>query len=73
MPRVMACMISVGTSVCKTLLQKQPQTLNPDVIGLGWGVLTQRPNNHILTQNLYYNYYYQNPEYLILGYLDPKP
>ena len=28
-------------------------------------------NNHILTQNLYYNYYYQNPKYLIIGYLDP--
>ena len=28
-------------------------------------------NNHILTLNLYYNYYYQNPKYFILGYLDP--
>ena len=43
MPGVMACVISVGSSVCKTLLQKQPQTLDPDVIGLGWGVLAQRP------------------------------
>ena len=31
----------------------------------------QVPNNHILTQNLYYNYYYPNPKYLILGYMDP--
>ena len=30
-------------------------------------------NNHILTQNLYYSYYYPKPKYLILGYLDPKP
>ena len=28
-------------------------------------------NNHILTQNLHYKYYYQNPKYLIIGYLDP--
>ena len=28
-------------------------------------------NNHILTQNLYYNYYYPKPKYLIIGYLDP--
>ena len=31
----------------------------------------QVPKNHILTQNLYYNYYYQNPKYLIIGYMDP--
>ena len=31
----------------------------------------QVPNNHILTQNLYYNYYYPKPKYLIIGYLDP--
>ena len=31
------------------------------------------PNNHILTQNLYYNYYYPNPKYLIIGYMDTKP
>ena len=28
-------------------------------------------NNYILTQNLYYNYYYPKPKYLIIGYLDP--
>ena len=28
-------------------------------------------NNQILTQNLHYNYYYPNPKYLIIGYLDP--
>ena len=35
-------------------------------------VLTLRvqvPNNHILTQNLYYNYYYPNPKYQNIGYL----
>ena len=31
----------------------------------------QVPNIHIPTQNLYYNYYYPNPKYLIIGYLDP--
>ena len=31
----------------------------------------QVPNNHILTQNLYYNYYYPNSKYLIVGYMDP--
>ena len=28
---------------------------------------------HILTQNLYHNYYYPKPKYLIVGYMDPKP
>ena len=31
----------------------------------------QVPNNHILTPNLYYNYYYPNPKYVIIGYMDP--
>ena len=31
----------------------------------------QVPNIHILTQNLYYNYYYPNPKYLINGYMGP--
>ena len=31
----------------------------------------QVPNNQILTQNLYYNYYYPKPKYLIVGYMDP--
>ena len=31
----------------------------------------QVPNNHVLTQNLYYNSYYPKPKYLIIGYLDP--
>ena len=31
----------------------------------------QVPNNHTLAQNLYYNYYYPNPKYLIIGYMDP--
>ena len=33
----------------------------------------QVPNNHILTQNLYYNYNYPKPKFLIIGYMDPKP
>ena len=31
----------------------------------------QVPNNHILTQNLYYNYYYPKPKYLVIGCMDP--
>ena len=31
----------------------------------------QVPNNHILTQDPYYNYYYPKPKYLIIGYMDP--
>ena len=31
----------------------------------------QGPNNHILTPNLYYSYYYPKPKYLIIGYMDP--
>ena len=31
----------------------------------------QVPDNHILTQNLHYNHYYQNPKYLSIGYMDP--
>ena len=40
----------------------------------GSGLRTLRvqvPNNHTLTQNLYYNYYYPRPKYLIIGYMDP--
>ena len=31
----------------------------------------QVPNDRILTQKLYYNYYYPNRKYLIMGYMDP--
>ena len=31
----------------------------------------QVPNHDILTQNLYHNYYYPKPKYLVIGYLDP--
>ena len=31
----------------------------------------QVPNSHLLTKNLYHNYYYPNPKYLIIGYMDP--
>ena len=33
-------------------------------------LFVQVPNKHILTHNLYYNYYYPNPKYLIIGYMD---
>ena len=41
------------------------------VEGLGLTQRVQVPNNHILTQTLYYNYYYLKPKYLIIGYMDP--
>ena len=41
-----------------------------DIIGYR-SLRVQVPNNHILTQNLYYNHYYPNPKYLIIGYMDP--
>ena len=31
----------------------------------------QVPNNHILTQNMFYKYYYPKPKHLIIGYLSP--
>ena len=31
----------------------------------------QVASHHILTQHLYYNDYYPEPKYLIIGYLDP--
>ena len=31
----------------------------------------QVPNNHMHAQNHDYNYYYPNPKYLIIGYMDP--
>ena len=33
----------------------------------------QVATKHILTPNLYHNFYYPKPKYLIIGYLDPKP
>ena len=35
------------------------------------GLRVQVPSNHILIQNLYYNYYYQSPQYPSIGYMDP--
>ena len=29
----------------------------------------QVPNNHLLTQNQYYNSYYPNLKYLVIGYM----
>ena len=31
----------------------------------------QVPNNHRVTQTLYYNYYYPKPKYPIIWYMDP--
>ena len=50
----------------------------PGVLQLRDGAAIQEPaprvqvlNNHMLTQHLYYNYFCQNPKYLIIDYLDP--
>ena len=62
-------------------LECQPSTLTlpqPPIRGLYYNyhdrisLRVQVPNNHImLTPNLYSNYYYPNPEYLLIGYMDP--
>ena len=31
----------------------------------------QVPNDHIRTQNQYYDYYFPKPKYLVIGYNDP--
>ena len=41
-----------------------------------WGLYedtlrVQVPNDHVLAQNLYYNYYCPKLKYLIIGYMDP--
>ena len=42
-----------------------------ELVLLGWGTRKpQVPNSHILTQNLYYKYYYPIPKYPIIRYLD---
>ena len=43
----------------------------PEFSGYTVPLRVQVPNNHILTQNLYYNYYYPKPKYLSIEYLDP--
>ena len=42
-----------------------------DIFRIAVPLRVQVPKNHILTQNLYYNYYYPNPKYLVIGYMDP--
>ena len=44
-----------------------PDTLNSEPLSLR----VQVPKNHMLNQNLYYDYYYPKPKYLIIGYLGP--
>ena len=34
-------------------------------------IRVQVPNNHILTQNVYYKHYYPTPKYLIIGHMGP--
>ena len=58
--------LTVGLAKCKYALWF--------ILALGCATSTLRvqvPNNHILAQNLYYNSYYPNPKYPIIGYLDP--
>ena len=58
------CIINRG------VLVPQPE-LGPHYSHMPITLRAQVLNNHILAQNLYYNYYYPNPKYLIIGYLDP--
>ena len=37
----------------------------------GLTITVQVFNNHILTQDLRYNYYYQSFKYPVIGYMDP--
>ena len=53
---------------CTTLL---PQRTGMKLLLIPAPLRVQVPNSHILTQNLYYNYYYPKPKYQIIGYLDP--
>ena len=53
---------------------QNPKAIVQGIIRDDWGSLSLRvqvPNNHILAQNLYYNCYYPEPKYLIIGYMDP--
>ena len=47
-----------------------PQGLECLVLMSKTPLRVQVTNNHMLTQNLYYNYYYPKPKYLTIGYLD---
>ena len=38
---------------------------------INYPIFFRVPSNHILTQNLYYDYYYPKARYLIIGYMDP--
>ena len=60
-------MFSSLSRCCKSLAAHSP----PHNHLLKISLRVQVPNNHILTPNLYYNYYYPNPKYLIIGYMDP--
>ena len=49
-------------------------TLNPEAAPLNCATNSPVASNHILyTQTLYYNNFYTNPTYLIIGYLDSNP
>ena len=50
--------------------QARPNTVTKRYC-IGITLRVQVPNNHILTRNLYYDYYYPKPKYLIIGYMDP--
>ena len=75
----LACVISVLIPPIFSLTFAAATSISVLVIGIiDDGVIVplffQVPNNDILTQNLYYNYYYPNPKYLIIGfigYMDP--
>ena len=73
--RVRAAHLLLGVSFPKTQ-QGGPGAWEPKATTMWLGFISlraQAPKNHILTQNLYRNYYCPKPKYLIIGYMDPKP
>ena len=60
-----------GSSIMKQQAQTAAEVLKTLLV-IHSSPRVQVPNNHALTQNLYYyNYYYPDPRYLIIGYMDP--
>ena len=57
------------------LMEKHQQTQNFEpkakVRGISLVLRVQVSNYHIPTQDVYYNYCFPNPKYLVIGYMDP--
>ena len=55
----------------KIALQRKHESLRGLPTPVQLSLRVQVYNNHILTQKVYYSYYYPKPKYLIIGYMDP--